>query len=328
MRNTEEYLDSVRSSRIDKGLVYDYSKVNYVGANRRIIIICQIHGEFFQFAGDHTSGRGCRKCGTIAAKKTSLIKYGVDNPSKSPVIKEKIKQVFIKKFGVDNPSKNKKIKQQKKETCLKNFGVPHPGQNLLIQQQKKKTNLAKYGVEYPMQSKAVSAKAVATKVANGGFTKSNSSREATLYIRQYIVDNKLQLDQCAYADAENSLHEWGIYINGRWTLFDLVVFDLGYRGNKDHIIEILEYHGPFHYTAEDKIFRGTEKAYPWKSNKTTIEESVDRDLEKDVIARGLTDNFKVVWARDIADNVSKLESRYPGGKFDAWSSDNRAEGDI
>ena len=30
----------------------------------------------------------------------------------------------------------------------------------------------------------------------------------------------------------------------------------------------------------------------------------------------------------IADNVAKLESRYPGGKFDAWYSDNRQEGDV
>ena len=30
----------------------------------------------------------------------------------------------------------------------------------------------------------------------------------------------------------------------------------------------------------------------------------------------------------IAENVSKLESRYPGGKFDPFQSQNRKEGDI
>ena len=30
----------------------------------------------------------------------------------------------------------------------------------------------------------------------------------------------------------------------------------------------------------------------------------------------------------IADNVTKLEARYPGGRFDAYASDNRAAGDI
>ena len=30
----------------------------------------------------------------------------------------------------------------------------------------------------------------------------------------------------------------------------------------------------------------------------------------------------------IAENVNKLESRYPGGKFDAYYSENRKEGDL
>lgn len=30
----------------------------------------------------------------------------------------------------------------------------------------------------------------------------------------------------------------------------------------------------------------------------------------------------------IEENIKKLESRYPGGKFDAWHSENRKEGDI
>jgi NTP pyrophosphatase (non-canonical NTP hydrolase) len=30
----------------------------------------------------------------------------------------------------------------------------------------------------------------------------------------------------------------------------------------------------------------------------------------------------------ISDNVAKLEARYPGGKFDVFSSENRKEGDI
>jgi NTP pyrophosphatase (non-canonical NTP hydrolase) len=30
----------------------------------------------------------------------------------------------------------------------------------------------------------------------------------------------------------------------------------------------------------------------------------------------------------VANNVTKLEARYPGGTFDAWYSDNRKHGDI
>lgn len=30
----------------------------------------------------------------------------------------------------------------------------------------------------------------------------------------------------------------------------------------------------------------------------------------------------------IAENVTKLQSRYPGGSFDAWHSENRQQGDL
>lgn len=41
---------------------YDYSKVNYIGANSKIIIICQEHGEFQQTPSSHKHGSGCPKC--------------------------------------------------------------------------------------------------------------------------------------------------------------------------------------------------------------------------------------------------------------------------
>ena len=51
------------------GEKYDYSKVNYINAKTKIIIICKIHGEFEQIPGSHTQGMGCRKCGRIEYSK-------------------------------------------------------------------------------------------------------------------------------------------------------------------------------------------------------------------------------------------------------------------
>jgi hypothetical protein len=52
--------------------LYDYSKVEYNGYNKKIIIICRIHGEFSQTPATHLHGGGCRKCADIngAKKKT------------------------------------------------------------------------------------------------------------------------------------------------------------------------------------------------------------------------------------------------------------------
>ncbi|MHA1372307.1 MAG: hypothetical protein ACTSRA_21620 [Promethearchaeota archaeon] len=41
---------------------YDYSKTVYLSTNKKVIIICPIHGEFKQRASAHTSGQKCPKC--------------------------------------------------------------------------------------------------------------------------------------------------------------------------------------------------------------------------------------------------------------------------
>lgn len=297
MRTTEQYLEKLKIKRFDKGTYYDYGKVSYIGNSSKIHIICPIHGEFWQRAGDHLAGRGCEKCGRENAKITNIEKYGVDNPSKSKEIKKKIKEIFIEKYGVDNPSKVESIKKQKEQTCIENHGVTSPQKSNKIRDKTKRTNLEKYGVEYPMQNEHISVKGIKTKIENGGFTKSNTSLEATLFIREYIKTKGYNISQCAYADEENNLYEWGIYNNnGKWMLYDLVVFETGFRGDSSKIIEILEYNGPFHYTEDDVRMRGNEKAYPWKSNISTVEESYNIDRNKEKIAKELTENFTIIWA--------------------------------
>lgn len=58
--NTKEFIKKAKQIHGDK---YDYSKVEYIDAHTKVIIICPIHGEFKQIARDHTNGRGCPECG-------------------------------------------------------------------------------------------------------------------------------------------------------------------------------------------------------------------------------------------------------------------------
>ncbi len=48
---------------------YDYSKVVYVKAKQKVIIVCPIHGAFEQIPTSHILHHGCPKCGTISANK-------------------------------------------------------------------------------------------------------------------------------------------------------------------------------------------------------------------------------------------------------------------
>jgi len=57
----DNFIVKAREIHNDK---YDYSKVNYTGANNEIIIICKVHGEFKQKPSKHVNAKqGCIMCG-------------------------------------------------------------------------------------------------------------------------------------------------------------------------------------------------------------------------------------------------------------------------
>jgi hypothetical protein len=59
--STEEF---IRRSEKKHGLgKYDYRKTNYLYSTEKVIIICNIHGEFLQTPSAHLWGIGCYKCG-------------------------------------------------------------------------------------------------------------------------------------------------------------------------------------------------------------------------------------------------------------------------
>jgi len=66
-KTTEEFIAEARKVHGDK---YDYSKVEYINALKKICIICPEHGEFWQTPNSHLSGKGCPKCSGIIKKTT------------------------------------------------------------------------------------------------------------------------------------------------------------------------------------------------------------------------------------------------------------------
>jgi len=53
--------------------LYDYSKVCYVAANRPVIIVCLVHGDFLQTPDCHFSGSGCVACNGVKLSKEKFI---------------------------------------------------------------------------------------------------------------------------------------------------------------------------------------------------------------------------------------------------------------
>lgn len=56
---TEQFIEKARLVHGDK---YDYSRVEYVGNNTKVCIICPKHGEFWQTPHNHCHGQNCPLC--------------------------------------------------------------------------------------------------------------------------------------------------------------------------------------------------------------------------------------------------------------------------
>jgi hypothetical protein len=60
LRLTKEYF--INKAISIHGTKYDYSKVEYIGINDKVCIICPEHGEFWQTPSMHLNGCGCPQC--------------------------------------------------------------------------------------------------------------------------------------------------------------------------------------------------------------------------------------------------------------------------
>lgn len=81
--------EAIRKFREVHGDRFDYSKVKYIRANKKVTIICPIHGEFEQSPADHFTN-GCKKC--------SFENLGKIRTLDSSVWLERFKEVHGNKF--------------------------------------------------------------------------------------------------------------------------------------------------------------------------------------------------------------------------------------
>lgn len=101
---TETWIEKAKEVHSNK---YDYSKVIYTNSKTKVCIICFIHGEFWQEAGSHLSGHGCKTCRDIKSgnykkstteewiQKVKLIHNNKYDYSKSTYIKSLIPVCII-----------------------------------------------------------------------------------------------------------------------------------------------------------------------------------------------------------------------------------------
>ena len=125
--NTSKVIQQFKAVHGDK---YDYSKVNYIDSDEKVLIGCPIieHGYFEQLSSDHKRGSGCNMCsaGGFNKKLPGILYYirinkngyesykiGITNLSINDRFKRELKFItIIKQFLYDNGAEAYNIEQQ------------------------------------------------------------------------------------------------------------------------------------------------------------------------------------------------------------------------
>ena len=77
-KTTKQFIADAKAVHGNK---YDYSKVEYVNNRTNVLIICPIHGEFWQNPKSHIQGHGCRKCYLCSKHKYGIANCDIANSS-------------------------------------------------------------------------------------------------------------------------------------------------------------------------------------------------------------------------------------------------------
>lgn len=157
---------------------------------------CVVCGEGFPIAVPRRAATTCSpRCAALAmdvetAKarrvQTSLERFGTENPSQSPEIKEQKRVTNLSRRGVENPSQDPQVQLSRLATFRDRLGVDSPMQSPEVRARHRANFLAKHGVENPFQLPSVKGKA----------------RESML--EKYGMENIFQLPEVQRLAAENS----------------------------------------------------------------------------------------------------------------------------
>jgi hypothetical protein len=114
-------------------------------------------------------------------KKTSLIKYGVENPLKSNIIREKCYNTMFIKRGVKTAIQSKEGKEKWKKSMEIKYGVNHNFKSKDCQRKIEETNLKRYNVRRPCQNKDI-----LTKSLNNSKIRTHKFKEYDLYYQSKL----------------------------------------------------------------------------------------------------------------------------------------------
>ena len=149
------------------------------------------------------------------AKESNVKKYGVTNPAKLDVIKNKIKKTNIKKYGANSFLSTEEAKLKRQESALERYGVEHFSQSDDIKEKIKETNIKKYGKEYFSQTKDWKSKTEKTNVdkykqKNVMKNKKYVEKQQSSLEQKYGVKHPLQNEKINEKQKQTCIERYGV----------------------------------------------------------------------------------------------------------------------
>lgn len=111
-------------------------------------------------------GHASNMWGSDIRKKTKekwVKKFGVDNPSKSNIIKEKIKNTNQQRWSINWPGESKEFRKKMIATCIARYGED----DKFLYSKAKETSRHRYNVDFPMQDPLIFSKTMKFKRKTG-----------------------------------------------------------------------------------------------------------------------------------------------------------------
>ena len=192
------------------------------GSHIKVDVLCDLCKDkitnmpYREYIDRHTRGFDCcQKCSRQLTRETCIKRYGFDNPSKSPEIKAKIKQVFLEKYGTEYAMQSKDIKDKMVQTCLNKYGVRNPSQSKEVQEKREQTFLDMYGATTPLKNHEIREKinnTIMSKYGVENISQSNEIKEAKKQtcLQHYGVEYPAQSDEIKEKIKNTSCERYGV----------------------------------------------------------------------------------------------------------------------
>lgn len=115
------------------------------------VVKCPICGKDMEIKSVDKLGTCCsRKCSAEKRKQTNIANWGVDNPAKSSIIKEKERKIFQNRYGVDTPFQMDDFRVKQAKTSLDKYGTDHPMKSDVVKQKHSNAVKESWGVSSPL----------------------------------------------------------------------------------------------------------------------------------------------------------------------------------